>query len=267
MHVAEKRAVGLSRASVIVNDLKLSYRIGGAGPPLLLIHGFTMTGHEWDSFIDDFGKDYTVIVPDMPGHGESERLPRNFSFRHTAKMMFNLLDELGFDRVKGIGHSGGANTLLRMAVQQPERMEAMVLVTGAHRLSDEGREGMRTIHQADIRTELQQFYQKHHPGGAPQIEFILTQFRTLADNYDDYSYSLEELATVSARTLLVWGDRDPFYPLEIGVELYNAIADAAIWVVPGQEHAPIWDWYGGSKEAASIFTATCHRFFNVVGQQ
>lgn len=267
MHAVEKRAVNLSGASVIVNDLKLSYRSGGKGPPLLLIHGFTMTGHEWDSFIDDFGKDYTVIVPDMPGHGESERLPGNFSFRQTAKMMFDLLGELGLDRVRGIGHSGGANTLLRMAVQQPERMEAMVLVTGGHRLADEARAGMRTTQLADIRTELQQFYQAHHPGGDPQIESILTQFRTLADNYDDFSFSLEELANVSARTLLIWGDRDPFYPLEIGVELYRSITDAAMWVVPAQEHAPIWDWYGGSEEAASIFTATCRRFFRVIGQK
>ena len=254
-------ALSLSEATVTVNDLELFYRTGGSGPPLLLIHGFTGTGHAWNPFVDELGAHHTVIIPDLPGHGRSTGFPGAFSYRKTAGIMFALLDALGVDCVQGIGHSAGGNTLIHMAAQRAERVEAMVLVDGAHRLTVAARDGIRERFFWENQPEdSREWYRQVHPGGEPQIRSILAQLRGLADNYDDFDFSPEHLATIPTRTLLVWGDRDWCYPIEIAVELYQALPNAALWVVPNHGHTPIWEVFGGSAIAARIFCPVVREF-------
>jgi pimeloyl-ACP methyl ester carboxylesterase len=81
-----------------LGDIELFYRVGGGGPPLLLLSGFTQTGLYWDPFLDALGKEYTVIVPDLPGHGRSTAFDEHFSHRKTAELLFDLLDRLGLER-------------------------------------------------------------------------------------------------------------------------------------------------------------------------
>ena len=203
-------ALPRNEATVAVNDVELFYRIGGRGPHLLLIHGFSRTGHMWDPFLGQLGEHYTVIVPDLPGCGHSTSHPGQFSHRQTARDMFALLVELGVDRIRGTGHSSGAVTLIHMATQDLDRVEAMVLVGGAHRCPTEAREVIRALHLEDLPQKHQDYLWRFHPGGEPQIPAILAQFRGQADNYEDFDLSPEHLATIATRTLLVWGDRDPF---------------------------------------------------------
>jgi pimeloyl-ACP methyl ester carboxylesterase len=64
--------------------------------------------------------------------------------------------------------------------------------------------------------------------------------RALQDSYDDMNFTPPYLSTITARTLIVHGDRDPLYPVDLAVELYTAIPRAALWVVPNGGHAPIF---------------------------
>ena len=133
----------LSEATETVDGIELYYRTGGSGPPLVLLHGFTLTGEEWDPFLGELGKHNTVILPDLPGMGRSSRPTGDFTHRETARLTFGLLDALGVGRVRGMGHSSGGIMLLHMALQQPDRMEAIVLVAGAHRLPQDVRQERR----------------------------------------------------------------------------------------------------------------------------
>ena len=246
----------VNEASVAVNDVELFYRIGGNGPAILLIHGFSRTGHMWDPFIDQLGERYTVIVPDLPGCGHSTSHPGRFSHRQTARDMFALLDELAVDRIAGIGHSSGAVTLIHMAIQHPDKVEAMVLVAGAHRCPVGARGAIRTLHLEDLPQKHQEYLWRFHPGGEPQIRAIMAQFRKQADNYEDFDLSPEHLATIATRTLLVWGDRDPFFPVEFALEMYRAMPNAELWVLPNQGHMAIWQ----SEEAQAMFPGIVHKF-------
>ena len=120
----------LTEATETVDGVELYYRMGGSGPPLVLLHGFTLVGQQWDPFLDELGKDYTVIVPDLPGMGRSGRPKGDFTHREAGRLTFRLMDALGIDRLRGIGHSSGGIMLLHMALQQPGRMEAIVPVAG-----------------------------------------------------------------------------------------------------------------------------------------
>ena len=64
--------------------------------------------------------------------------------------------------------------------------------------------------------------------------------RGFATSYDDMAFTPPLLATIRARTLVVHGDRDPLYPVELGVELYRNIPNAALWIVPNGGHGPIF---------------------------
>ena len=108
-----------------VNRFELYYEERGGGEPLLLLHGGTGSGAEWKIVFTGGDPDgFRVMVPDLRGHGRSTNPSRAFTFRQAAHDMFALLDHLGIQRVKAIGLSMGAKTLLHMGTLQPDRVEA-----------------------------------------------------------------------------------------------------------------------------------------------
>jgi len=242
--------------TININGLQLFYRDSGSGPPLLLLHGFTGSGDDWRHAFPMPLAGYRLIAPDLRGHGRSTNPSGSFTFREVAQDIFALLDQLGVDRVKAIGMSAGANTLLHMATQQPARVEAMVHVSGTPRLPNQARAIMRTMTE-DGRSaaEWDEMRGRHHHGD-DQIRALWRHARELAESYDDMNFTTETLPSITARTLIVHGDRDPFYPVELAVELYRGIPGAALWVVPGGGHGPIF----GTESPA--FVAAVERFLS-----
>src|SRR5262245_50704098 len=74
-----------------LNGIEMYYEIHGAGPPLILLHGFAGSGHVWKPFVADFAKHYQVIVPDLRGHGRSTNPANQFTFRQSALDVYALL--------------------------------------------------------------------------------------------------------------------------------------------------------------------------------
>src|SRR4029077_16721274 len=113
-----------------INGFYPHYDDRGSGDPLLLLHGGTGIGSDWNAVFTGGGPDgFRVIAPDLRGHGRSTNPSRAFTFRQLAHDMFALLDPLDIQRVKAIGLSMGAKTLLHMATLRPDRVDAMVLVS------------------------------------------------------------------------------------------------------------------------------------------
>ena len=102
--------------TVSVNGLDLYYRETGSGKPLLLLHGFTGSGDDWQHVFTQPIDGYRVIAPDLRGHGRSTNPSDVFTFADVARDLFALLDALGIDRVKAIGMSAGANEIGRAHV-------------------------------------------------------------------------------------------------------------------------------------------------------
>jgi len=247
-------ALPMTEHTARLDGVDLYYRSGGSGPPLILLHGRTRSGLFWAPFLDALGEHYTVIVPDLPGHGRSSPFPGDFSHRRVARLMFALADELGLDRVRGIGHSSGAFVLIHMGVQQPQRVAAMVLVGGTHRSSLKHRAWVRSVGWEGRDEDTYELWRRQHPGGEAQIREMLDQFRKQADDHPDFDLSPEHLAVAQARTLIVLGDRDSQQAVECGVEMYRAIPQAALWIVPGEGHD------AGMNRDPEAFARTALRF-------
>jgi len=93
-----------------------------------------------------------------------------------------------------------------------------------------------------------------HPGGDAQIEAILASTKSFATSYDDLNFTPPLLSTIQARTLIVQGDRDPLYPVELSVEMARAIPRSSLWIIPNAGHGPVLgDRWSEFIETASAF--------------
>jgi pimeloyl-ACP methyl ester carboxylesterase len=100
----------------------------GSGPALLLLHGLGCDHTTWQPVISSLARRYTVIAPDLLGHGRSAKPRADYSVGGYANGMRDLLTVLGIDRVTVVGHSFGGGVAMQFAYQFPERTERLVLV-------------------------------------------------------------------------------------------------------------------------------------------
>src|SRR5258708_3580344 len=152
-----------------VNGMEMYYEISGSGPPLVLLHGFTGTGQDWNSFLAAYTKDYRVIVPDLRGHGRSTNPSNQFTHRQSALDVYALLDQLGIRQFKAMGGSTGGMTLIHMATQQPARVEAMVLIGATIYFPEQARVMMRRSTVESLRPEDFERMRRVHTHGDDQI--------------------------------------------------------------------------------------------------
>jgi len=236
-----------------INGMQMYYEVHGQGEPLVLLHGFTGAGSNWQAFIGDLIKEYQLIIPDLRGHGRSTNPSAEFTFRQSALDLFALLDRLGIQRCKAIGVSAGGKTLLHMATQQPARIEAMVLVSAAPYFPEQARALMSQMTPDNRSAEEWQLMRQWHTYGDAQIRALWVQGQAFKDSYDDMNFTPPYLSTITARTLIVHGDRDPIYPASLALEMYQAIPRSYLWIIPNGEHGTIFNMVERFNETAMAF--------------
>lgn len=219
---------------ISVNDIQMYYEIHGEGEPLVLLHGFTGSSQVWKPFFDDFLKYYRLIIPDLRGHGKSTNPSEIFTHRQSAFDVFALLEKLGIKKFKAIGSSTGGMTLIHMATNQPARIEAMVLIGATHYFPEQCRALMRNINAQE--SSERAYMKVLHRRGDEQIRLLIKQFIDFKDSYDDMNFTPPYLSTITASTLIIHGDRDPFFPVSIPSEIYNSIPKSYLWIVPNGGH-------------------------------
>jgi pimeloyl-ACP methyl ester carboxylesterase len=119
----------MDREEITLHGHRVSYRRAGWGPVLVLIHGITGSSQTWEEIIEPLAEHYTVVAPDLLGHGESAKPRGDYSLGAYASGIRDLLAALGHDRATVVGHSLGGGVAMQMAYQFPERVERLVLVS------------------------------------------------------------------------------------------------------------------------------------------
>jgi len=239
-----------------VNGIDLYYETQGAGEPLLLLHGGSGCHDDWAyAGRDQFVREYTLITPDARGHGRSTNPGKTITHRQCALDTLALLDHLGIQKCRAIGMSMGGNILLHMATMQPDRLAAMVVVSPAMYFPEQARAVMRQVSPDNQPPKEWETMRKRHKHGDDQIHAIWEWARAMADSHDDMNFTPASLSKITASTLIIYGDRDFLYPVEMGVEMYRAIPHSALWVVPNGSHGPVF------LDAAPQFVQTALAFF------
>jgi pimeloyl-ACP methyl ester carboxylesterase len=241
--------------TVRLNDIDMYYETEGTGDPLLLLHGGTGCQEHWAyAGGDQFAREYTLIKPDARGHGRTNNPQKTITHRQCALDTLALLDHLGVQKCRAIGISMGGNILLHMATLQPDRLEAMVVVSATMYFPEHARAIMRQIPEAEKQPPQEwEAMRKRHKLGDEQIVALWDWGRGMQHSYDDMNFTPSVLSRITASTLIVYGDRDPLYPVEMAVEMYRAIPKSSLWVVPNGGHGSVF--FDATDQFATIALA------------
>lgn len=239
--------------TVRIRDLDIYYEEYGAGSPLLLLHGFGGCVQNWHPFVEALSHQHRLLLVDLRGHGYSTNPHEVFTHRDAAADVLLLLDQLGISRCSAMGISSGGMALLHMATSQPERIDAMVLVSATTHFPEQARAIMRGASLATMPAPVLAMYRECAKRGDAQVYQLIAQFNALHSNYDDMDFTAQQLSAITARTLIVHGDRDRFFPIGIAQDMQRSIPKAELWLIPGGDHAAVFD-------PAVPFVATALRF-------
>lgn len=254
---ADRDNVPMAAESVSLNGIEMYYETEGTGEPLLLLHGGTGSQENWAyAGGDQFAREYTLIKPDARGHGRSTNPGTTITHRQCALDTLALLDHLGIKKCRAVGLSMGGNILLHAATLQPDRIEAMVLVSATMYFPEQARAIMAQVPQAADQPPAEwEIMRRRHKHGDQQIVALWDWARDMKDSYDDMNFTPQDLSKITASTLIVYGDHDPFYPVEMAVEMYRAVPRSALWIVPNAGHGPVF------FDAAPQFAQNALAFF------
>ena len=124
---------GFEPRLIAVGDQVIHCMVGGAGKPLLLLHGFPQNLHMWAQVAPLLADTYTIVCADLRGYGASSK-PQgaldhaNYAFRAMAQDQVGLMLALGFDRFHVVGHDRGARTGYRMALDHPDQVLSLSML-------------------------------------------------------------------------------------------------------------------------------------------
>ena len=128
-----ERFEGFERLQLATSGTTINLVKGGDGPPLLLLHGYPQSHLMWHKIAPRLAEDFTVVVPDLRGYGDSGKPPGDpehltYSKRETARDQVEVMQQLGFERFKLVGHDRGARVSHRLTKDHPERVERLAVL-------------------------------------------------------------------------------------------------------------------------------------------
>ncbi|SMF90259.1 haloacetate dehalogenase [Azospirillum oryzae] len=124
---------GFDDRSITVDGVDIHTRVGGAGPPLLLLHGFPQSHMLWHGVAPHLARSFTVVLTDLRGYGRSSKPPGDaehatYSKRRMAADQMAVMTALSFERFSVAGHDRGARVAHRMALDHPQRVERVAFL-------------------------------------------------------------------------------------------------------------------------------------------
>jgi len=221
-----------------VNGLQLYYEVHGSGRPLVLLHGGLLTiGLSFGSLVEPLAAGRQVVAVELQGHGHTALTDRPMTIEALASDVIALLDHLGIEQADIFGFSLGGLVAYAVALGAPARVGKLV-VASADALRPPGRESVpltadRMPTAADFE-QMRAAYLEVSPEPA-RFEESAAKTSTLVHEIPGWA---DELGKLQAPTLLVFGDRD-FSPLTDVTELFQALPDAQLAMLPGTTHIDV----------------------------
>jgi pimeloyl-ACP methyl ester carboxylesterase len=257
---------------VALHGHRVFYRSAGSGPVLVLVHGITSTSATWANVLPYLAERFTVIAPDLMGHGESAKPRGDYSLGAYASGIRDLLAALGHDRATFVGHSLGGGVAMQLAYQFPEHCERLVLVSSGglgrdvtpllraaslpgselvlpflvnERVVGAGRGFGRLLGRVGLRvhTDVGEVLRGHASlsNGDARAAFLHT-LRTLIDFRGQRIDARDRLYLAEAIPfLVVWGARDPIIPVKHAHEVHELVPASRLEIFPGAGHFPHLD--------------------------
>ena len=271
--VAEHREVRIEKRFVMLHGHRLAYRVGGASadadrPVLLLVHGIADSSASWRTVLPGLARRFTVIAPDLLGHGDSDKPPHDYSLGAYANLLRDLMVALDVEGATLIGHSLGGGIAMQFAYQHPLRCERLVLVsTGG--LGREVSWVLRALAAPGVEYLMPLIFppvvgragnlvgdRLRRLGLRPGV--LANEWRTYAAltqpaNRGPFVRTLRSVIDVGGQavgahdrryltahlpTLVVWGRRDRIIPVDHGIAAHEAWAGSELVIFERSGHFP-----------------------------
>ncbi|HEY6340352.1 MAG TPA: alpha/beta hydrolase [Bryobacteraceae bacterium] len=234
-----------------VNGIRLYHEIYGGGEPLVLIHGGLTTIGEMQGWVQPLAKAWRVIAVEMQGHGRTPDTDRPMSFSTMGDDIAALLDHLKIRKAHLVGHSFGGACAIRAAIQHPEKVRRLVVISSPYAKSGwypEAQRGMSQVGAAMAENMMQTptgKFSKEWPEPQRFPKFLDKMGKLLSEDYDWSA----DIAKLPMPALLVFADNDSvsqkhvaefFALLGGGVKepgwLNTQLSRSRLAVVPGYSH-------------------------------
>ena len=245
----------------------VGYRMAGTGPALVLVHGLTLSSAAWREVMPALAQRFTVVAPDLLGHGDSAKPRGDYSIGAHADGIRDLLVALGIERATFVGHSLGGGIAMQFAYQFPERCERLVLVASGG-LGREVSPFLRlvSVPGSELVLDLVLNGRLHAAanwfGGALRsvglrLDTSATEkwrsYSTLAthEGRQAFVHTVRSVIDVSGQrvsaadriylasgipTMIVWGDRDAVIPVDHARAAHALIAGSRLEILEGAGH-------------------------------
>jgi pimeloyl-ACP methyl ester carboxylesterase len=256
-------------ATAVLHGHRVSYRTAGEGPVILLIHGITGDSRQWNAVIPQLADHYTVLAPDLLGHGESAKPRGDYSLGAYAVSLRDLLIVLGHRRATVVGHSLGGGIAMQFSYEYPVFCERLVLVDSGG-LGKEVHPLLRaaTLPGAELALPLLAHRRVHHVGEAigqalgrlglelgHDMAEMTRGYASLSDAEARraFLHTVRAVIDLSGQrvdatdrlylaqmipTLILWGRRDPLIPVEHAATAHQHIAGSRLEIFDNAGHFP-----------------------------
>jgi len=229
-----------------VDDLTVYYAEQGRadGPPLVLLHGFTGTGNAWAAQLSAFGASYRLIIPDLRGHGRTNNPGGLAAMNHRqfARDTIALCRALGIEHAAFCGHSTGAMQLLTLALEAPGLAQALVLAGGTYFYGEELRDWWRGQVPETLVSDIAAMQARHTAFGPDHWRMVAEAFIAVGTHAHTEDFpEPAALHAIATPTLIIHGDRDWFFSVEVPAELYRMLPDARLCILPETGHGLPWE--------------------------
>lgn len=237
-----------------INGFNMFYREKGSGIPLLLIHGFPLTGNIWDPQIDVLSAKVRVVVPDLRGFGKSEVTEGTYFMELFAHDLKGLLDTLGIEKAVFTGISMGGYIAFAFYRLFPSSVRALVLLdTKAGADSEEGKKGRMTLAQRARHGEMDKIadewagrlFAPSTIKTRPEVVRTVRDgiFHTSPEAIANASLGMMErqdstplLRDITCPVLIIVGEEDRIVPVEEARAMAAKIKDARVEVINAAGH-------------------------------
>lgn len=226
---------------VTLNGVDLAFEVHGDGPPLYMLHGGMESRASFAKQIPVFAEHFTVVALDSREQGQSSDVPAQISYDLMSEDLLALANHLGHDKISVMGSSDGAITAMTTAFKHPARIETLILLGPNFHYSS---------YPAETRAFLANYKWDGNTDPAAYPGIFIAHYLTGHDDLTGFGARLEEmtqmwinnpaftladLATINARTLIINGDHEDI-PLPHIVELYGALPNGELFIVPDGDH-------------------------------
>lgn len=266
-----------------VHGRSVNYLEAGEGPVLLLVHGMAGSAENWREVVQPLARAHTVIVPDLPGHGDSEPGGGDYSLGALAAGLRDLLVALGHERATLVGHSLGGGIAMQFTYQFPEMVERLALVSSGglgpdvsivlraaalpgadlfisatagpgRRIGSALGRGLSALGlrpNADV-AEVARGYASLEDRER-RAAFLATLRSVVGVSGQRVAAGDRLYLAESLPILILWGSRDPIIPVEHAEAAHESLPDSRLEVFEGVGHLP-------QLEAPARFVAAIERF-------